>query len=280
MKDGLQRCFRSVLTYQPDPLRPDRVTVGFVLFESSVDERRIVVRFNPDLRALQCISPETDLDGVEAMLQHVEPEIISLVGNVTDVSKFPCFLPDSIPLELELHASSAILSRDFEEELKIQAAQLFPDRNLEGLTEQQRRDKQYGKIYLQKQVRSIFGEFGVWDFMDKHIQIESLKGDLHRFYCGYADPRNGTYRAFDTVSLVTTLDRARILSLGWPKFQDALSEQMSAKCELHAIVEDGIASTPGKAKDAWLWMEDAGIKVGTVSSLPLLAGDARVALGL
>jgi hypothetical protein len=125
MKEWKHKCMRSVLTYRPDPLRPDCITVGFVLLELDGESKLRELRFAPDLSGLRCLAPDLAPEVVEQMLLEAEPELKSLLGNVTDLKTFSHLLPDSIPDELEILAPSPVLTNDFEAEVGTQCDQLF-----------------------------------------------------------------------------------------------------------------------------------------------------------
>lgn len=282
MKQWKHKCLRSVLVYRPNPLRPDRVTVGFVLAEVEGDSPRNELRFAPDLSSLHCIAPQLDLEAVEGMLLEVESSLRSVIANVKDLHNFTTMLPEDVPDELEVLAPDAVLTDDFDAEVVTQSEQLFRSWRTEELDEEQRANRHYGRIYLQRQLQSIFGDFDVWTHLDKKIAVDQfvLKGDTLSIECGYEDLRTNTYRMLDPVSLVSGLDRAKILALSWPRIHEGFTSQRGMQCELHAIVEDGVNRQAGRASDAWNWMESAGIVVDPVSMLPALAADARSALRL
>jgi hypothetical protein len=282
MKEWKHRCLRSVMTYRPDPLRPDRVTIGFVLFDIS-DQSRREVRFTPDLRTLKCIAPDIDIEMVEAMLAEVEPDIRSVMTNITDAQKFSAWFPEGIPDEIEFLPPNPILTEDFDEEVITQSNQLFRTLYESDLNEQQRSRRQYGRLYLQREIKHWYEEFNVWPHVEKRIPVDSfmLKGDTYNLECGYLDKAANKFQMIDAVSLITSLDRARILALSWPRIQKGMSEKKGMiDCELLAIVEAGITADAGKARDAWQWMEGVGIQVEPVSAMPALAAKARVALRL
>jgi hypothetical protein len=216
------------------------------------------------------------------MLVGAEPEIRSVLTRITDAQKFNFLLSESIPDEIELLPPNPILTDDFDAEIAAQSDQLFRSFEHTELAEQERKRGHYGRIYLQKQMRSAFDDFGVWERLEKKFAINKfmLKDDSYTVDCAYLDQRTGTLRMFDAVSLVTTLDSARILSLSWSKIKNGIQEEQRRNSELFAVVEDGINRDQGRAKDAWNWMEDAGIRVSPVSAMPALAADARLALRL
>jgi len=282
MKEWKHKCMRSLLTYRPDPLRPDCITVGFMLVEVDGQSKLRELRLAPDLSALRCLAPDLAPEIVEQMLLEAEPELKSLLGSVTDLTTFPHWLPDTVPDELELLTPSPVLTNDFAAEVQVQCNQFFRSPASIVLGEEQRTNRQYGRLYLQKQMRSTFAEYGVWDHLDKRIAVDrfSLKGDSFMIECGYEDAKGRKYRMFDPVSLVTGLERAKIIALSWQKISDGLQREKAMPCELHVIVEDGISRNHGKAADAWKWMEGEGIRVDPRSFLPALASDARSALRL
>jgi hypothetical protein len=137
-------------------------------------------------------------------------------------------------------------------------------------------------MYLHRHMKASWVDSGVWQFMDKGILLYQymLKGDSYRVDCGYQNLTNTVYRMFDSVSLVTSLDRARVLSLGWPRIKENMQQDKGMQCELYAIVENGLNFKTGNAANARGWMDEAGIVVNPLASMDALVGQARVALRL
>ena len=282
MKEWKHKCLRSVITYRPDPLRPECVTVGFVLFEFDGEARRVAVRFAPDLQLIRCISPEEDPENIEAMLLEIEPDLKTIISTTTETHRFRWVLTESIPEEIELLPATAVLTNDFEAEIESQEAQLFRAVDLKSLLDKKREKQKHGRLFLQSEIRQAFVQFGAWDFVDTKIAVDqfTVKNDPYKIDLGYLDVGRNAYRMLDAVSLITNLDRAKVLALSWPRIQAGLQKERSIPCEMYAIVEYGPAASKGLAVDARGWMEEAGIRVEPVSAVSALAAQAREGMRL
>lgn len=281
MKEWKHKCLRSVLVYRPFALRPDCITIGFVLIDTSGDNRRRSVRFAPDLSILNAVAPDVDPEIVEASLLELEPDLLSILGDITDAGLFPSFFPDSFPPEIEVLPASPILTNDYDNELEIQSKQLFQFSALEQ-AEYANTERLHGRPYLRKQIRKEFVAYQVWDHLEKQIRVDrfTLKEDSLKIDCAYTDPRSDTYRMFDAVSLLSSIDRAKILALSWSKIAEGIQKERGTQCEMIAIVENGIDRTQRDQKLAWNWLEEVGIRVSPVSAMSALAADAKLALRL
>lgn len=81
-------------------------------------------------------------------------ELRSVLTTVTDTDQFNFLLSENIPDELELLPPNPILTDDFDAELAAQAGRLFRSIERDELGEQERKRGHYGRMYLQKKMRS------------------------------------------------------------------------------------------------------------------------------
>src|SRR3954471_14005232 len=113
MKAFKHKCELRLLVCEPNPLRPDRVTVGFVLRDINGDTPRVEVRLASNLRAIQCIYPEADLEAIEGTLLDMEP----ILKNVTDFEQYLQNMPADCPVDFSLLPETALLTDSIEDEL-------------------------------------------------------------------------------------------------------------------------------------------------------------------
>jgi hypothetical protein len=66
MKEWKYKCEWKVLVC--NPLRPDRVTIGFVLRDTNPDSPRVEVRLAENLRAFRCLHPHVDIEAIEGTM--------------------------------------------------------------------------------------------------------------------------------------------------------------------------------------------------------------------
>jgi hypothetical protein len=276
MKEFRHKCELELLVCEPHPLRPDRVTVGFVLRDTNPLQPRTIVRFAPDLHAVQYICPGIDLNALESTLLEMQ----SVLANVTDYNQFRQFLPGELSIMLDVVAGKAVITDDMEAEADLLTQQYLELPTLADLEDVVRRQRLYGRAYLKGEMISAFKTYGVLEWINKSIPVDeySLKGDSLKIDFGFRNKTTNTYRMLDAVSLLTSLDRARILALSWPAIKDGKEQQSGTEHQLYAIVENGAREQSSQANDGWHWMEDRGIRVHPVSAMAALAADARNAM--
>jgi hypothetical protein len=277
MPEWKHKCLCSVLTYQPQPWRPDCLTIGFILFDPA-GEKRVSVRFLNEFDELTRIDPDVDGPALEACLLAAEPQLITAAINCTNPGHFSLSLGDILPPQINVLPPVALLTQDFDREIENQTKALLgfpPPRKAE------RTESRCGVPFLKKQIRSTLVEYGVWDHLDKDISVErfTLKQDAYKIQCGYRNPSSNTYRMVDPVSLAASTDKAKILALSWPLIRDGISRETTMNCEFYAIVEDGLEDNRNVALGK-SWMKEVGIRVSPLSAMPILASEARTALRL
>ncbi len=113
MKEWKHRCELKLLMCQPNPLRPDRVTIGYVLRDMNPESPQVEVRFAKDLSAVRCIYPNADIEAIEGTLFEME----SVLKNVTDFENYMQSMPADFPADFELLPGGAVLTDSIEKEL-------------------------------------------------------------------------------------------------------------------------------------------------------------------
>ncbi len=281
MREWKHRCELQLLVCEPDPLRPDRVTVGFVLRDTNPEAPRVEVRFAQDLRRVQCIYPDVDMEALQGTLADLE----SVLKNVTDFEKYLQNLPADFPLDFALLSKGAVLTDSMEMEIERFVPQYLTSRvSLDAAAVRERNAESitYGRAYLLRKMQESFRNVGALNFLATDIPVDryTFKGDTSAIDFGYQSKLENTYRMLHATSVAANLDRAKILALSWPLIREGLEQEQHQACEMFAVIEEARFQKGETAKAAITWMEDAGIRVEPISAMPALAADAREALRL
>ncbi|HVZ17291.1 MAG TPA: hypothetical protein VG897_09255 [Terriglobales bacterium] len=277
MREFKHKCELRLLVCEPNPLRPDRVTVGFVLCDTDADNPRVEVGITSNLRPIQCVYPDADIEAIQASLQELEP----ILKNVTDFDQYLQNMPAEGSAEFSFLPVTALLTDSIEKELELLETQYLTLGTAPPDTE--KAPAEYGRAYILRKMQEAFRYFGVWQYLEKQVPLDdfTFKGDPLKIDFGYLNRGTNTYRLLHAVSLVTDLDRAKILALSWPFIREGINKSRGHTCELVAVTEDpSPLMVAERAAAARQWMQEVGVIVEPMSASMRLAGGTRVALGL
>ncbi len=283
MGDWKHKCELKLLVCQPNPLRPDRVTVGYVLRDTNGDAPRVEVRFAKSLNAVRCIYPDADLEAIEGTLLEME----SVLKNVTDFEKHLLNMPADFPADFALLSGGALLTNDFEKELLLLEKQhlVRPSRSSQkDESEAAGNDREadpVGRSYLRRRMQEAFSEAGIASVLATDIPVGefTFKGDLLKIDFGYRR-QEAKYRMMHAASVVTSLTQTAVFALSWPSIKSGVEKTFTSGADMIAIIEDPRFNQSEQARKAQQWMTDNGIDVRPVSEIALLAQEARRELGL
>ena len=281
MKQWKHKCELKLLMCQPNPMRPDRVTVGYVLRDTSLEAARIEVRFAQNLSAVRCIYPDADLDAIQAVLLELE----SVLKNVTDVESYLQHLPADFPGDFALLPGTALLTDSIDDELAVLDRQYLvrPKRSKSEKSEaslgeenEVSEENQIGRPYLRRAMQQSFSRLGITDLLLTEIPVShyTFQGDLLKIDFGYRH-NPSTYRLLHATSVVVGLDQTAMLAVEWPKIRKGFQNSIAEQCEMVAIVEAPQFTEDEKSQSAKQWLTDAGIKLKPVTAMMELAVEIR-----
>ena len=276
MKNFPHRCELKLLMCEPNPLRPDRVTVGFVLRDTNPESPRVEMRFAKNLQAVRCIYPDADIDAVEETLNYMR----SVLENVLDVEQYLQNLPADFPMDFALLSKGAVLTESMEKEVEVLEEQYLkritpPEES--PLISAKTRNADFGRAYLLRKMNEAFRATGIDHFVQSEIPVEqyTFKGDSLAIDFSYADRDSNRLQMMHAVSVVANMDRAKILALSWPLIRDGVAKAQQQSCEMLAVIEDAKYQQSEKAQAAMSWMRDSGIRVEPVSAMTSVATRIR-----
>ena len=282
-KEFKHKCELRLLVCEPNPFRPDRVTVGFVLSDKSGDQPRVEVRLAANLTAIRCIHPNADLEAIEGTLLEMEP----ILRNVTDFEQYLQNLPFEAPAEFSFLPGTAVLTNSIEEELKLLTNQylvhpkrVLPDSDEEDIGKGDTRENQVGRPYILRKMKEAFRHFELFPFLHTDIPVAkyTFKSDPLNLDFRYHNPETDLYRMMHAASVVVDTDRTTLLAYKWAEIQDRMATDLGGPCELYGIVEDVKFQQSETAQQQLLLLADKGIIVKPVSSMMQIAAQVKADL--
>jgi DUF3037 family protein len=263
-----RECEFFVLRYLPHPLRGEFVNLGVVLLGAEQSGGQFAgVRFAKDMRPVQCLDPNADLEYLHAL----QAEVQKRLADATDREAFLRVMRDSFSGGIQVSASSACATDSPEAELE-KLAQQYLERTPRGLRETR---EPKGRLAILRTMVSAFEHSGAWPLMDKRIPASryTQPGDPLEIDCGYRP--NGTVKMFHAVALKATIEIAKGLAFSYPRIAAGIARIEKADAKLTAVVEDGLDHNVESIAFAFETFEQARIKVATVSEMPQIAEVAR-----
>lgn len=283
MKKWKHRCELKLLVCQPNPLRPDRVTVGYVLRDTNSDAPRVEVRFAKNLGAVQCIYPDADLEALEGTLL----DMASVLKNVTDFEKHLLNMPADFPADFTLVSGGALLTDDFEKELPLLEKQYLArirktrtaeaeDTAVDVEGESDEIGEQVGRPYIRRRMQQAFHRAGAADLVANDIPVGkyTFQGDLLKIDFGHPKDKS-EYRLLHATSVVAGLEQAAVLAAKWPKIRMGLENDLGRHCELIAVIEGSKFTQSQQSQEVQSWLISSGIATRPLTEMPRLAEEAR-----
>lgn len=258
-----RQCEFFLLRYVPDAVKDEFVNIGAVMIETGGGFAD--VRLTRDWRRVRCLDPEADVE----MLQALERELRSLIGDVRNREMLLQKLQDSFSNTVQLSATKGCLTEDPRKEMEEIASLYLETKRVPGQREASGRQKILGTI------REAFEQAGVWALMRKNIAAEQYthRGDPLKIDCGYRP--NGEIKMFQAVSLANDLDAAKVLAFSYPLLEAGIRRLESAGATLTAVVDDELDRNDGAILFALATLEKSRITVRTAAEMPRMAETAR-----
>jgi hypothetical protein len=269
MKQWKHKCELQLLVCEPNPLRPDRVTVGFVLRDLNPEDPRVEVKIASNLRAIRCIYPDADVDAISGALSELKP----LLTEVTDLDKYLQHLPADFPAHFSFVPSTALLTESIEAELPLLERQyLLALRRSTTDAEMERVEHgQFGRAYIRRRMQEEFSPLLASGLMTSDINMSdyTFEGDRLKIDFGYWHKRD--YRMMHATSVVTGLEQTAILAMKWRDIRKAVEGKIAGRCELMSLIEDPTFTQTAESQAAQRWLLEEGIEVRSVADISAVA---------
>jgi hypothetical protein len=273
MKQWKHKCELQLLVCEPNPLRPDRVTVGFVLRDLNPENPRVEVKIASNLRAIRCLYPDADLDAIRGALLDLEP----VLKNVTDADKYLQHLPFDLPVHFNFLASTAVLTDSIEAELPLLEQQyLSALRKTAGESdEEQAATARFGRGYIHRRMQEELAPLLTTGLVSSDIAVSQYTFDGDRLKIDFGYWRGRDYRMMHAASVVAGLEQTAILAVKWRDIRKAVEDKIAARCDLTSVIEDSRFLETPQARAAQRWLTEEGIGVRPVGELADIREEIR-----
>ncbi len=278
MKNFKHKCELRLLVCEPNPLRPDRVTVGFVLRDLNPDNPRVEVKIASNLRAIRCVYPDADVEAISGALADLAP----LLRDVTDIEKHLQHLPADFPVHFNFLSSTALLTDSIEEELPLLEKQYLSVMRSAGRdsVDNQGESEPFGRAYLRRRMQEEFGPLIETGLLVEEVAVSNytFHGDPLKIDFGYWRDRD--YRMMHATSVVTGLEQTAILAMKWRDIRRSVEHKIDGRCELMSVIEDSRFTESPQAEAAQRWLVEEGIEVRRANELTDIGAGIRRELKL
>jgi hypothetical protein len=279
----LKKCEFFLLRFVPDVVKGEFVNIGVVVLEEGADGFT-GVRFTRDWRRARCLDPEADLEllqSFEGELQRVLESRFPEVINYRDAMSRRVWLLremyESLSGTVELTPMKAIFTESPRDEIGKLAKRYLAS------TRRARRERS-GRTLIYSAMRDAFEEAGIWESSSllKKIAVADYtkNDDPLKIDCGYRP--NGVLHLVHALSLQTdAVNSAKVLSFSYAAMMEGVRQKLGAETDLTVVTEDGLDRSDRAIGIALnLLAQDETVQTATVSDLPQIAEQARVALKL
>lgn len=278
MKQWKHKCELQLLVCEPNPLRPDRVTVGFVLRDLNPESPRVEVRFAKSLRAIGCVYPDADVEAISGALNDLAP----LLRDVTDLEKHLQHLPADFPAHFGFLSSTALLTDSIEEELPLLEKQYLSALRRAGTeSEDEPSDTaRFGRAYIRRRMQEEFAPLLATGLLSADIGVSDYTFDGDRMKIDFGYWRDRDYRMMHATSVVTGLEQTAILAMKWRDIRKSVERKIDGRCELMSVIEDSQFTESPQAQAAQRWLVEEGIEIRRVEELAEIGAGIRRELRL
>ena len=278
-----------VLRYVPNPVQDVAANVGVILVEIGARDAGFAdVKLTEDWRLAKLLNPFFEVDVLVNLAEEIRQ---SLRSSDRDCSKGGEAVSRT---EWILHIlddwfSNAIMVSEpralMTEEPAVELGRLVKDYceivKLPGEGKQLP-----GRNAILRRMKDEFTSYGVLKLMSKDIAIEKYTraGDPLKIDYGYryptkplADvlPADQVFRMFHALSLRSEVNAAKALALTFSGFRQGLQDEVQARVDLTAIVEDDVDRDSKSVQFAVATLKDYQIIVEDVGQLPRIAQRAN-----
>lgn len=272
-----------LVRFLPHALRDDFVTVGVLLVES--DGGYAEVRFTRDLRMLQCVAPDVEVE----WFQMVENEIRSQLGRLRGREELLQLVNERFGMMIDVAPAKAVLTEDPEKEMAaLTAMYLLP------MERGERGGPRTGRLAIVGAMKEAFSEAGVLELMQRDLDVMQYTGAGDPFRIDFGYRVGAAVKMFHAVSLhpikpkpglmgapvvAANVDQALALAYRYSRIEAGMrGEQLQAS--LTAVVDigmvaQGMALQEEKTRFAVGMLEQNSVRVRTTGEMAEMAGEVR-----
>ena len=255
-----------LLRFLPHLLRDDFVTIGLLLRES--DGGFAEVRFTRDLKMLQCVAPDVELE----WFQMVEGELQAESGRLQSRDDFVQLINDRFGTAIDVASTKAVLTTDPAKEMEeLTRIYLLP------MERGERGQQRTGRLAIVSAMKEAFSNAGVLDLMIRELDVEKYMGQGDPFRIDFGYEVGDKLKMFHAVSLAINVDQALALAYRYSRI-DAGMRKESRQPVLTAIIDQDPAQQMKRTEFAIGMLEQNSIRVRPLAKMAEIANEVRMEL--
>jgi chorismate mutase len=252
-----------LLRFLPHALRDDFVTVGMLLLES--DGGFAEVRFTRDLRMLQCVAPDVELE----WFGMVESEIRGRLGSLRRREDLMQIINERFGTMIDVAPTKAVLTEDPEKEMAVLTSMyLLP------LERGERVVQRTGRLAIVNAMKEAFSSAGVLDLIQRDLDVVKYTGQGDPFRIDFGYRVGSTVKMFQAVSVAANVDQALALAYRYSRIEAGMRQEQ-LQGSLTAVVDQGMALQDERTRFAIGMLEKNSVRVRTVGEIAEIAGEVR-----
>ena len=252
-----------LLRFLPHALRDDFVTVGLLLLES--DAGFAEVRFTRDLRMLQCVAPDVELE----WFQMVEREIRGRLGSLRGREELMQLLSERFGTMIDVAPTKAVITDDPAKEMEVLTSMY-----LVAMERKERTPQRTGRVAIVSTMKEAFAGACVLELMQREMDVVQYTGQGDPFRIDFGYRVGSAVKMFHAVSVAANVDQALALAYRYSRVEAGMRrEQLQAS--LTAVVDQEMGLQEEKTRFAIGMLEQSLVRVRAVGEMAEIAGEVR-----
>jgi chorismate mutase len=252
-----------LLRFLPHPLRDDFVTVGLLLSES--DGGFAEVRISRDLRMLQCVAPDVELE----WFRMVEREIRENMDRLRGREQLLEFVSERFGTMMDVAPTKSVLTNDTAREMEV-----LTSIYLAPMERGERGQERAGRAAIVGAMKDAFESAGVLELMQRDLDVVRYTGlgDPFRIDFGYRVGR--AVKMFHAVAVATNVDSALALAYRYSRVEEGMQREQ-LQVSLTAVIDQDVTLLEERARFAVGMLEQNSVRVRVVGEMREIAGEVR-----
>ena len=252
-----------LLRFLPHALRDDFVTVGLLLLEA--DAGFAEVRFTRDLRMLQCVAPDVELE----WFTMAENEIRASLGRVRRREELLQLVNERFGTMLDVAPTKAVLTEDPAKEIEVLTSMY-----LVAMERGERSQQRTGRGAIVNTMNEAFTSAGVIELMQRDLDVVQYTGQGDSFRIDFGYRVGSVMKMFHAVSVTANVNQALALAYRYPRVEAGmLKEQIQTS--MTAVVDQATLLRDERMRFAIGVMEENSVQVRAVDEMAAIAGEVR-----
>jgi hypothetical protein len=265
-------CEYMLLRYVPDLVKNEYVNFGLIMFDSS-GVGFAAVRFAKDLRRVQCLAPNIDLEVLHGMQADFKRDL----RDAKSRAELLRMINTSFSNSVQVSESFACQTESAESELA-KLAEMY----LEPSAIQRERHKRaaVGRPAILSEMKAQLRQSGALPLLWTNVSVAKYThaGDPFAFDFGYR--YDSTFKFLQALSLRGGPDSAKLLAFSFRQAETGIEKIEEAQARLTAVVENELDREDDEIKCSLNALEESRIAIAAVSEMPKIAESVRKDLRL